>query len=132
MLCELGSEEMAEKNNSKSLALALLAIPAGAIVTVTQAEGGFGPWEIPIGALIIFVTLAYENSISDRLLETAAFSIMLGAGLLCSFGFIIEIAVGSSSSLSKDWCLVISWTSFSVAAGLVRPWLRKVIEEQKL
>lgn len=71
----------------KGVALALLAIPASAIVTVAENESTrFTPWEIMIGLLIVSLCLAYRSEVGTSLFELLAFAIMLSAGVVFLVG----------------------------------------------
>jgi hypothetical protein len=119
----------------RTLALALLAIPASVIVTVAEASGQFGPWEIPIGLLILLVTLSYEESIPENFLGSGAFSIMCGAGVLFVTGVFIDAWIGDLSHASarmtagtRNWLMVGAWLAFSCLIFLGRSRLRAALK----
>lgn len=105
----------------KGVALALLAIPASAIVTVAENESTrFTPWEIMIGLLIVSLCLAYRSEVGSSFFEELAFSIMLSAGVVFMVEMPLELWLDARGDAFRhqwrDWFIFTTWLGSTAIA----------------
>jgi hypothetical protein len=73
--------------------LALLALLTSAVVVTTRGSDFFNLWDSMIGLIIITVASAYRHEVGVERAYRAAFSLIVGAGLMLIVGPLVESAL---------------------------------------
>jgi hypothetical protein len=70
--------------------LALLALLTSAVVVMTRGSDYFNLWDSMIGLIIVLVAAAYKHEVGVDRVYRAAFSLIVGAGLMLIVGPLAE------------------------------------------
>lgn len=84
---------MGDGQQSRSLALALLAVLVGAIVQIISNSGPFTLWQSMVGLIMVCTAFAYFRDVGFAFFERLAHSLILAGGSVFMFGYWIDRAV---------------------------------------
>lgn len=73
--------------------LALLALLTSAVVVTTRGSDFFNLWDSMIGLIIVIVATTYRHEVGIDRAYRAAFSLIVGAGLMLIVGPLVESAL---------------------------------------